>query len=113
MPTNSPDDLVREIVFEGSTRVDLVKGEVGFRMVQFLEWLAGIPDWQAREIDDLRIQYHAHLYRVAQAGKIISVFTATYGRPPHDSAELEKWMVSLEGAAALASHTGPDGKILP
>jgi hypothetical protein len=112
MAINTPDELVREIVLGGSTQ-ELVKGMVWARTAQFLKWLPSVPGWQTRDVDDLRILYHSHLYRLAQAQKIVSLFVTAHRRQPKDSAELDKWIGSPAGKAALALHTGRDGKIIP
>ena len=112
MARNTPDQLVREIVLGGSTK-EVVEGVVWARTAQFLKWLPSVSGWQTLEVDDLRILYHSHLYRLAQAQKILSLFVTANRRSPKDSAELEKWIGSPDDKAELARHSGRDGKIIP
>ena len=53
----------------------------------------------------------AEQYRLAQAQTIMDVFEKTHGRPAQDLEELNKWVGSPEGDAALAPYRKPDGKI--
>jgi hypothetical protein len=55
----------------------------------------------------------AHKYRLAQMQKIIDLFTEACGHPPRSVEELESWVASPEGKAALAYDHTPDGKIIP
>jgi hypothetical protein len=57
---------------------------------------------------------YAENYQLAQAQKILDVFQAANGRPARTIEELEKWVGSPEGQAALAIHHNPKtGKIDP
>jgi len=54
----------------------------------------------------------ADKYRLAQAQKLIRLFTAANGRPPETEEELIKWVSSREGRTVTARHRDPDGKII-
>ena len=55
----------------------------------------------------------AEQYRLGQAQTILDVFEKTHGRPAKTLEELDKWVGSPEGDAALAPYRMPDGKITP
>ena len=55
----------------------------------------------------------ARKYRLAQAQKLIDLFTGANGRRPRNTEELGMWIDSAEGKAALAYDQTPDGKIIP
>ena len=55
----------------------------------------------------------ARKYRLAQAQKLIDLFTGANGRRPRNTEELGMWINSAEGKAALAYDQTPDGKIIP
>lgn len=55
----------------------------------------------------------AERYRHAQAQKLLDLFEGAHGRPASTVEELEQWVASPEGRAALAYDHTPDGKIIP
>jgi hypothetical protein len=55
----------------------------------------------------------AREYRRAQTQKLLDLFRGAHGRPAKTVEELEAWLGSPEGKAALAYDQTPDGKIIP
>ena len=55
----------------------------------------------------------AEKYRLLQAEKALALFKGANGRPAKTLEELELWVSSPEGKAALAYDLTPDGKIIP
>jgi hypothetical protein len=55
----------------------------------------------------------ARKHKIAQAQKLIDLFTEANGRPPRSAEELNKWVSSPEGKAATAYDRTPDGKVIP
>jgi hypothetical protein len=58
-------------------------------------------------------QQMAERYRLAQAQKLIDLFEDAHAKPLNSMGELEQWVASPEGRAALALHCDKDGKIIP
>jgi hypothetical protein len=55
----------------------------------------------------------AEEYRLAQAQKLLDLFAGAHGRKAKTIKELEAWVSSPAGKAALAYDQTPDGKIIP
>jgi hypothetical protein len=49
----------------------------------------------------------AEAYRLAQAQRMLDLFETANGHPARSLEELEKWVVSPEGQAALANNRNP------
>lgn len=52
-------------------------------------------------------------YRLAQAEKLLALFEGAHGYPASTAEELEAWVASAEGRAALVYDHAPDGTIIP
>jgi hypothetical protein len=68
---------------------------------------------EGQAMSEMTMQEAAHQYRLAVAQKILDLFEAANGRPARTCAELDKWVGSDAGRAAMAYDRGPDGKIIP
>ena len=55
----------------------------------------------------------AERYWTAQAQKILDLFQAVKGKPAQSVPELEQWVKTPQGKAALARHHDKNGKIDP
>ena len=55
----------------------------------------------------------AQQYRLAQAQRILDVFEAEHNRPVETIEELEQWVGSAPGKAALANYHDKDGHVIP
>ena len=55
----------------------------------------------------------AQKHREAQAQKLLDLFEGAHGRKAKTVEELEAWVASPEGKAALAYDHTPDGKVIP
>jgi hypothetical protein len=53
----------------------------------------------------------AHQRRLLQAQKLLDAFQEMHGRPATDIEELDKWLGSSAGKAALSEHFDEHGKI--
>jgi hypothetical protein len=55
----------------------------------------------------------AEALRKSQVRKLLELFEGARGRPAKSPEELDAWLRSPEGEAALAYDQTPDGKIIP
>lgn len=62
---------------------------------------------------DRSIAADAHQYRLSVARKLLELFEGANGHPARTAEELEEWVASPAGNAALAYDTKPDGTIIP
>jgi hypothetical protein len=55
----------------------------------------------------------AHQRRLRVAENILRLFEEARGRPARTNRELERWVTSPKGRAALSHYRGKDGKLRP
>ena len=55
----------------------------------------------------------AEQWRLLQTQKLLELFSGAHGRPARTVEELEAWLSSPAGEAAMAYDRTPDGKVIP
>lgn len=64
-------------------------------------------------MSEMTVEEAAHQYRLRQMQKLLDLFEDSNGRPARTCVELDEWVGSDAGRAAMAYDTGVDGKIIP